>query len=108
MYQSRKCNLHRFGGRSGHRAKNRALKVLRGIKGIANSSEYLEEYFLLAAELSNITANFSEKFGIAEDQAWKRENHYQLSESKIMLVKSVRCFIRARSVLMAHMECSIF
>ena len=66
MYQSRKCNLHRFGGRSGHREKYRALKVLGGIKGIANSCEYLEEYFLLVAELSNIIANSSEKFGIAD------------------------------------------
>ena len=62
--------------------ENRALKVLRGIKGITNSSECLEEYFLSAAEMSNIIADFCEKFGIAEDEAWEQENHYQLSESK--------------------------
>ena len=32
--------------------------------------------------MSNIIADFCEKFGIAEDEAWKRENHYQLSGSK--------------------------
>ena len=58
--------------------ESRALKVL-GIKGIANSSECLEECFLSAAEMSNIIADFCQKFEIAEDEARKRGNHYQLS-----------------------------
>ena len=51
--------------------ENRALKVLGEIKGIANSSKCLKEYFSSAAEMSNIVANFCEKFGITEDEARK-------------------------------------
>ena len=50
-----------------------ALKVLGGIKGIANSSECLEEYFSSSAEMSNI---------IAKDEVRKWENHYQLSQNR--------------------------
>ena len=45
-------------------------------------SECFEEYFLSAAEMSKIIADFCEKFRIAEDEMRKRENHYQLSGSK--------------------------
>ena len=41
----------------------------------------MEEYFSSAAEMSNI-ANFCEMFGITEDEARKRENHYHLLRSK--------------------------
>ena len=34
--------------------ENRAVKVLGGIKGIASSQKLLDEYFLTAAEMSNI------------------------------------------------------
>ena len=70
-----------IGADHGIEQENRALKVLGGIKWIANSSVRLEEYFALAAEMSNI-ANFCEKFGITEDEARKQENHYQLLRSK--------------------------
>ena len=62
-----------IGADHGIEQENRALKVLGGIKGIANSSECLEEYFLSAAEMSNIIADFCVKFGIAEDEARKRK-----------------------------------
>ena len=71
-----------IGADHGIEQENRALKVLEGIKGISNSSECLEEYFLSAAEMNNVIADFCEKFGIAKDEVWKRENHYQISGSK--------------------------
>ena len=36
--------------------ENRAVKVLGGIKEIANNQKLLDEYFLAAAEMSNIFA----------------------------------------------------
>ena len=71
-----------IGADHGIEQENRALKVLEGIKGISNSSECLEEYFLSAAKMNNVIADFCEKFGIAKDEVWKRENHYQISGSK--------------------------
>ena len=62
--------------------ENRALKVLGGIKGIANSDRGLEEYFLMAAELSNIIKDFCETFRTEDDQSRKTEEYYQLSGSK--------------------------
>ena len=47
--------------------ENRALKVLRGIKGIANADRGLEEYFLTTAKLGNIIKDFYETFGKYED-----------------------------------------
>ena len=57
-----------IGADHGIEQENRALEALGGIKGIANLSEWLEKYFLSAAEMSNIIAFFCEKFGIAEDE----------------------------------------
>ena len=54
--------------------ENRAIKDLGGIKGIANSQKLLNEYFLTAAEMSNIVEQFS--------TPRKREEHYQLIGSK--------------------------
>ena len=53
-----------------------------GIKSIGNSSINLDEYFLSAAEVSNIIASFCDRFSIFESEGCKRENHYQLSGSK--------------------------
>ena len=39
--------------------ENHALKVIDGIKGIANSEVTLNEYFLTAAEMRNIVNNFA-------------------------------------------------
>ena len=58
------------------------LKTLGGIKGIANSSQNLDEYFLSAAKMSNIITAFCDRFGISEGQTYKREDHYQLSGLK--------------------------
>ena len=65
-----------------HRTENRALKVLGGIKGIANSCQALSESFLSAAEMGSIVGNFCETFGIEENQSRKRDEHHQLFGSK--------------------------
>ena len=62
--------------------ENRAMKVLGGIKGLANYNQALNEYFLTASELGNIMESFCETFGIEENQSRKRDEHYQLSGSK--------------------------
>ena len=53
--------------------ENQALKVLGGIKNIANSNQNLDEYFLSVAGMGNIIATFCDRFGISEDQMWKRK-----------------------------------
>ena len=62
--------------------ENRAMKVLGGIKGLANYNQALVEYFLTASELGNIMESFCETFGIEENQSRERDEHYQLSGSK--------------------------
>ena len=62
--------------------ENRALKVLGGIKGIANSYEALDEYFLTATELGNMIKDFCEAFGINDNHNSKSDDHYQLAGSK--------------------------
>ena len=39
--------------------------------------------------MSNIIADFCEKFGIVEEEAQKRENHYQLSGSKNRRIQDI-------------------
>ena len=62
--------------------ENRAVKVLGGIKGIANSQKLLDEYFLTAAEMSSIVEQFCPSFLLEDCDARKREQHYQLIGSK--------------------------
>ena len=52
---------------------NRPPKVVEGIKGIANSNQRLNEYFLTAAEMRSIVAR-------------KREKHHQLSGAKQTII----------------------
>ena len=44
--------------------ENRAMKVLRGIKGIANNQLALEQYFLIIPEINSIVDEFCETFNI--------------------------------------------
>ena len=46
-----------IGSDHGKEQENRALKVIGGIKDIANSEVILNEYFLTAAEIGNIVNN---------------------------------------------------
>ena len=62
--------------------ENRVVKILGGIKGIASSQKLLDEYFLTAAELSNIVEKFCASLLLEDSDARKREQHYQLIGSK--------------------------
>ena len=61
--------------------ENRAVKVLGGIKGIANNRKALDEYFLNVSEMGNIIQDFCDVFNI-QTEAPKRTQHYQLTWSK--------------------------
>ena len=61
--------------------ENRAVKVLGGIKGIANNQKALDEYFLTVSEMGNIIEDFCEVFNIHSETP-KRTQHYQLTGSK--------------------------
>ena len=61
--------------------QNRAMKVLGGIKGIANSQTALDEYFMTAEELSLLLDQFSDQYDL-RNNSLKRKQHYQLSGSK--------------------------
>ena len=62
--------------------ENWAVKVLGSIKGIANSQKSLDKYFLTAAEMSNIVEQFCSSLLLEDSDARKREQNYQLFESK--------------------------
>ena len=52
---------------------NRTMKVLGGIKGIANVINKLDKYFIIAPEINQIIQDFCEAFDI-EDCNAKRDN----------------------------------
>ena len=66
--------------------QNRAIKVLGGIKGIANSQTALDEYFMIAEELSLLLDQFSDQYDLSQQFSekeaalstiWKQEpNNY--------------------------------
>ena len=58
------------------------MKVIGGIKGIANSEVTLNEYFLTVAEMGYIVNNFCETFGIDKNKSRRRDEHHQLIGSK--------------------------
>ena len=69
--------------------ENQALKMLGGMKGIANLSQNLGEYFLSAAKKGNTITTFCDRFGISQDQICERENHYQLSRKNVCKISEV-------------------
>ena len=71
-----------IGSDQGTEQENCALKVLGGVKGIANSHQALEEYFLTAPKLGNMIKDFCETFEIKDNQNRKVEDHYQSADSK--------------------------
>ena len=96
-----------------HLTENRALKVLGGIKGIANSCQALSEYFLSAAEMGSIVGNFCETFGIEGNQSRKRDEHHQLFGSKNKRIysnteKILRVFQTHNVTKIGHLETKQF
>ena len=65
--------------------QNRAVKVLGGIKGIANSHTALAQYFMTAGELSLLLDQFSDQYDL-RNNSLKRKQHYQLPGSKNQLL----------------------
>ena len=57
--------------------ENRTMKVLGGIKGIANGINKLGKYFIIAPEINQIIQGFCEAFDIA-----KRDEHQELTGNK--------------------------
>ena len=64
----------------------RAIKVLGGIKGIANNQKVLDKYFLTASKIGNIIEEFCEDFE-AHGEVPERFQHYQLTGSKSERIK---------------------
>ena len=52
-----------------------AVKVIGGIKGIANNQKALNDYFLTAAKMGNIIVNFCKTFNIDDGEASNRDEH---------------------------------
>ena len=70
-----------IGSDRGLEQENRKLKVVGGIKGIANSQKALDKYFLTAGEMSNIVTKFCETFKIADGKE-KQDEHHEILGSK--------------------------
>ena len=77
-----------IGSDHGIEQESRALKVIDGIKDIANSEVTLNKYFLMADKMENIVNNFCETFGIDENQSRKRDEHRQLTGSKNLRIET--------------------
>ena len=61
--------------------QNRAMKVLGGMKGIANSQTALDNYFMTAGELPLLLDQFSGQYDL-RNNSLQRKQHYQLSGRK--------------------------
>ena len=77
-----------IGSDHGLEQEYRKLKVLGGIKGIANSQNALNKYFLTAGEMSNIVTKFFETFKIDLGNKNKNE-HHELLGSKTERITAV-------------------
>ena len=62
-------------------SRKTAVKLLGGIKGIANNWKALDECFLTVSEMGNIIQDFCDVFNI-QNEGPKRTQHYQLAGSK--------------------------
>ena len=67
--------------------QNRIMKVLGGIKGIANDINKLDKYFTIAPEINQIIQDFCEAFDI-EDYNAKRDEHHLLTDNKNQRITS--------------------
>ena len=67
------------------------MKVLGGIKGIANGINKLGKYFIIAPEINQIIENFCEAFDI-EDYNGKRDEHHELTGNKNQHITSPLMF----------------
>ena len=63
------------------------MKVLGGIKGIANDINKLDKYFTIAPEINQIIQDFCEAFDI-EDYNGKRDEHHELTGNKNQRITS--------------------
>ena len=61
--------------------ENKAVKLLGGIKVIANNPKALDEYFLTVSEMGNTIEDFYKVCNI-QNEVQKRTRHYQLTVSK--------------------------
>ena len=61
--------------------ENRTMKVLGGIKGIANDINKLGKYFTIAQEINQIIQDFCEAFDIKDYNA-RRDKHHELTGNK--------------------------
>ena len=61
--------------------ENKAVKLLGGIKVIANNPKALDEYFLTVSEMGNTIEDFCKVCNI-QNEVQKRTRHYQLTVSK--------------------------
>ena len=69
-----------IGADHGLEQQNRTLKVLGGIKGIANSQTALDGFFMAAREMSLLLDQFADHHHLRNSRNTKE--HYQLSSSK--------------------------
>ena len=70
-----------IGGDHAIEHENRTMKVLGGIKGVANDINKPEKYFTIAPEINQIIQDFCEAFDI-EDFNAKRDEHHELTGNK--------------------------
>ena len=77
-----KCNIvyTALGADHALEQANKPMKIHGGIKGIANNQVWLDQYFLIAQEISSIIEKFYTFFGITDSD--DQEHHYQFNGGK--------------------------
>ena len=60
---------------------NQTMKILGGIKGIANGINELDKYFTIAPEINQIIQDFCEAFDI-DDYKAKKDEHHELTGNR--------------------------
>ena len=79
--------------------ENRAMKVLGGIKGIANNQRAPDQYFLIVSEMGNIIEEFCQVFDVPSDSP-KRSEHHHLTGSRNDRIND--CITQLSVVLVIH------
>ena len=62
--------------------ENKKMKIIGGIKGIANNQQALNEFFLTAGNIGAIVEEFENIFQIRGNISGTKNRHYQLTGSK--------------------------
>ena len=79
--------------------ENRVMKVIGGIKGIANQSSALEKHFLVASDMNKVIGEFQDTLGIGYQS---RQEHYQFTgDTNARIARNVKNYQKSLQLMMS-------